>query len=691
MKKKLILASCVALASLAMLTGCVKKNKNTSTDTGTTPKTTDVITTGVNPTTNTGTTPISTTEVKPLGKYEISEEDFNSVFKPSFDDIMGLNLTINKAINNVDEEQIEYYQIEFDNNKLLSTYSTGLYNGSTYFDISKEGEKLKTTYYEYDPDEGLSSKFFSYDLNEFYDEFLFGSLDYSKITYDDSTKSYSYGEEIIIKCEDKDFKYTNLTLKFVDSMLFEMFGNSIVEYLDDQGEVAASYAYEVNYEISKVGETTVKNPYSYTLAVSSTDGGSVTGADTDHYMIGSSVLLKATPDDGYEFVGWFFPGSDTPFETDSEYEALMMEDVTLEARFEEKTTYTLTIVGPIEGTIVYDIPMSNPITTLPSREEIFLNFNFDKYTTARYLYNADDDWDYSFGEEIELFGDLTLEVIANNEWYVRYSKDEAGTDYYVADLLELSDDYSYSFLSEAEAYEIGYGEIQDKEITGWKIIGVADTYNVGSTLSSEALLEIFDMYDTIYMYPVYNTIKIKVNYVSYDSINVRRYREYSTSLTYDINSSFLTLAYTSFVSRAGTGTGTDRKLIGWGTTPLVIKDSTMYYEGTTYTLNSDNFEIVNREITLYAVLTNNSANTTISIDYYTPDGSTLVYTEDNMGHGCLLGTPVLAYHSSTNIPSGKKLIGWSLTKNSETADVLVGQSYYIYPAKMTLYAVYGDQ
>ena len=604
---------------------------------------------------------------------------------------MGLNLTINKAVNNVDEEQIEYYQIEFDNNKLLSTYSTGLYNGSTYFDISKEGEKLKTTYYEYDPDEGLSSKFFSYDLNEFYDEFLFGSLDYSKITYDDSTKSYSYGEEIIIKCEDKDFKYTSLTLKFVDSMLFEMFGNSIVEYLDDHGEVAASSSYEVNYEISKVGETTVKNPYSYTLAVSSTDGGSVTGADTDHYMIGSSVLLKATPDDGYEFVGWFFPGSDTPVETDSEYEVLMMEDVTLEARFEEKTTYTLTIVGPIDGTIVYDIPMSYPITTLPSREEIFLNFNFDKYTTARYLYNADDDWDYSFGEEIELFGDLTLEVIANNEWYVRYSKDEAGTDYYVADLLELSDDYSYSFLSEAEAYEIGYEEIQDKEITGWKIIGVADTYNVGSTLSSEALLEIFDMYDTIYMYPVYNAIKIKVNYVSYDSPNGRRYREYSTSLTYDINSSFLTLAYTSFVSRAGTGTGTERKLIGWGTTPLVIKDSTMYYEGTTYTLNSDNFEIVNREITLYAVLTNNSANTTISIDYYTPDGSTLVYTEDNMGHGCLLGTPVLAYHSSTNIPSGKKLIGWSLTKNSETADVLVGQSYYIYPAKMTLYAVYGDQ
>ena len=104
MKKKLILASCVALASLAMLTGCVKKNKNTSTNTGTTPTTT----TGVNPTTNTGTTPISTTEVKPLGKYEISEEDFNSIFKPSFDDIMGLNFTINKAVNNVDEEQIDY-------------------------------------------------------------------------------------------------------------------------------------------------------------------------------------------------------------------------------------------------------------------------------------------------------------------------------------------------------------------------------------------------------------------------------------------------------------------------------------------------------------------------------------------------------------------------------------------------------
>ena len=60
-KKKLLLGALVATASLVLLTGCVKKNKKTSTDTGTTPVTdTTPVTTGTTPTTNTGITPTST-------------------------------------------------------------------------------------------------------------------------------------------------------------------------------------------------------------------------------------------------------------------------------------------------------------------------------------------------------------------------------------------------------------------------------------------------------------------------------------------------------------------------------------------------------------------------------------------------------------------------------------------------------
>lgn len=61
-KKKLLLGALVATASLVLLTGCVKKNKKTSTDTGTTPVTTN---TGITPPTVTPTVVPPVTETEP--------------------------------------------------------------------------------------------------------------------------------------------------------------------------------------------------------------------------------------------------------------------------------------------------------------------------------------------------------------------------------------------------------------------------------------------------------------------------------------------------------------------------------------------------------------------------------------------------------------------------------------------------
>ena len=75
------------------------------------------------------------------------------------------------------------------------------------------------------------------------------------------------------------------------------------------------------------------------ISVSNTDGGSV--KITNHIgnstkvLIGNSVEVVATPDKGYNFIGWFIGDSNEPVSTDAIFTFTASEDVSLLAKFEK--------------------------------------------------------------------------------------------------------------------------------------------------------------------------------------------------------------------------------------------------------------------------------------------------------------------------------------------------------------------
>ena len=76
----------------------------------------------------------------------------------------------------------------------------------------------------------------------------------------------------------------------------------------------------------------------YTVAVSSNGGGYVSINGTDSTVVsvaeGSEVTVLATPDTGYEFIGWFVDAADTLVSTNAEYTFIVPKyDVVLTAKF----------------------------------------------------------------------------------------------------------------------------------------------------------------------------------------------------------------------------------------------------------------------------------------------------------------------------------------------------------------------
>ena len=79
----------------------------------------------------------------------------------------------------------------------------------------------------------------------------------------------------------------------------------------------------------------------YTVSVSSVGNGCVAIKDIDgasaEFVVGSTVTILATPDEGYAFDGWYVDGNEEPVSTDAEYTFTVSEGVSLVAMFREKT------------------------------------------------------------------------------------------------------------------------------------------------------------------------------------------------------------------------------------------------------------------------------------------------------------------------------------------------------------------
>lgn len=92
---------------------------------------------------------------------------------------------------------------------------------------------------------------------------------------------------------------------------------------------------ELDPNICKI---TVKSEGNGTVSITDYIGTSV------NVLIGNSVEVVATPDDGCAFIGWYISGTETPVSTDAAFTFTTSESVTLTARFAQSTvTHKVTI------------------------------------------------------------------------------------------------------------------------------------------------------------------------------------------------------------------------------------------------------------------------------------------------------------------------------------------------------------
>ena len=105
-----------------------------------------------------------------------------------------------------------------------------------------------------------------------------------------------------------------------------------------------SLAYRVTSVVAG-GASTAEN-VNIGVTVDPTDAGTVTGAG--EYYVGQSVTVTATPNAGYNFVGWF--NGETQVSADATYTFKAEADCTLTAKF-TSITYTVTVIPGENGTV----------------------------------------------------------------------------------------------------------------------------------------------------------------------------------------------------------------------------------------------------------------------------------------------------------------------------------------------------
>ena len=142
-----------------------------------------------------------------------------------------------------------------------------------------------------------------------------------------------------------------------------------------------------NSSYSGYGNTQTAAATQYTLTVTAGTGGSVSTSGGT-YDDGTIVTVTATPNDGYEFVGW--NGSDS---TNATIDITINSDTTLEALFSEiqstaaTTQYNLTVTAGTGGSVstsggTYDDGTIVTVTATPNDGYEFVGWNGSDSTNA---------------------------------------------------------------------------------------------------------------------------------------------------------------------------------------------------------------------------------------------------------------------------------------------------------------------
>ena len=302
----------------------------------------------------------------------------------------------------------------------------------------------------------------------------------------------------------------------------------------------------------------------YTLHTSTNDkyAGTYTAYSGQRFAIGQEITLRATPNEGYNFVGWYISGSDTLLSNQPTYTFTMGErDMYLEARF---SSFTLTTSGyTYEGMAgsfteynYKQISIGTPVTLTATTQNGYnfegwfrdgicvsteLTYSFDMpdqdvYVTAQYskytLTVTAENFEGTAGtvtkykDEIIAAGEIvTLQASVNDGynfdgWYIRGVRVSKNLTYeYLMKKEDISIEARYSYYTVStsgytfEGMAGGFTEYREKKMSVGKQVTLTATVNEGYIFTgwyksgvcvSESLTYTFEMpEESVYLEAMY--------------------------------------------------------------------------------------------------------------------------------------------------------------------------------------------
>lgn len=138
-------------------------------------------------------------------------------------------------------------------------------------------------------------------------------------------------------------------------------------------------------------------------------------------LAGTEVAVVATPEEFYEFIGWFIGDSDTPVSTDAEYTFTLTESVVLTAKF--KNYPSVSIKSTKNGTVSFkdssdDAKFVLPgtevtIVATPDKDCDFVGWFIDDAETA---VSTDAEYTFIVNENVSLTAKFVIRPINGYEW-----------------------------------------------------------------------------------------------------------------------------------------------------------------------------------------------------------------------------------------------------------------------------------
>jgi len=278
----------------------------------------------------------------------------------------------------------------------------------------------------------------------------------------------------------------------------------------------AEYTFTVTEDVDLVAKFTLKT-FEVTVTAEPEEGGVVSGGGT--YDCGSEVTVVATPEDCYDFDGWFV--GETLVSEDAEYTFTAEADVDLVAVFTLKTFEVTVTAEPEEGGVVsgggtYDCGSEVTVVATPAD-----CYDFDGWFVGELLVSEDAEYTFTAEADVDLVAVFTLKTF---EVTVTAEPEEGGVvsgggtydcgsevtvvatpadcydfdGWFVGETL-VSEDAEYTFTAEADVDLVAVFTLKTFEVTVTAepeeggVVSGGGTYDCGSEVTVVATPE--DCYD----------------------------------------------------------------------------------------------------------------------------------------------------------------------------------------------------